>query len=155
MASCFAILSFPSCKLLEGRNVTIYIPLHSPQDLQEVVISSMNICWLTVLSLCVYISICSTKLWKLWGRGLCFPPPLNSQYLTQPRPAHFSWYCTHSIIQHQSASAAILGAGDIKVSKTDKHSPCFQGAHILVEEKNNEKVTNQVFPDFQKCSEET
>lgn len=40
------------------------------------------------------------------------------------------------------------------MNKTDMHSPCSQGAHFLMEERDNEKVTNQVFPDFHKCSEE-
>lgn len=35
------------------------------------------------------------------------------------------------------------------------HGPCYQGAHIPVEERDNEKVTNQIFPDFHKCSKET
>lgn len=49
-----------------------------------------------------------------------------------------------------------LDAGEAGVNNTDRHGPCYLGAHILVEErKDNEKVINQVFLDFHKCPEET
>lgn len=63
---------------------------------------------------------------------------------------HFS-LCSHSL----SYPTSMLRAGDTKANKTNIHGPCSQGAHILVEERDNEKVTNQEFPDFHKCSEET
>lgn len=42
-----------------------------------------------------------------------------------------------------------------RVNNIDIHGPCSQGAHILMEERDNEEVTNQILPNFHKCSKET
>lgn len=84
---------------------------------------------------------------------MCLIPSLNTPCLT--RLVHFSLF-RHSLSYPILAAYAVMpGAGDTEVNKADIRSPCSQGAHILAEERDDEKVTNEVFPDFHKCSEET